>query len=75
VDASPAMIWFCRRTVRAPNVCFVEGDAYSPWSYPGAPVDHVGATRAWQNFVLDKQQLAEQLRRIMWAGGSASTSV
>ena len=37
------------------------GDAYSLRALLGQQVDHVVATSAWQNFLLDKGRLAEQL--------------
>ena len=75
VDSSPAMISLCKRTVHGTNARFVEGDAYSLWSLLRQPVDHVVATSAWQNFLLDKEQLAEQLYLTLPASGRFSFDV
>lgn len=75
IDASPAMISLARAAAPERNVRFLEGDAYTFSSLLPQPVDHVVATSAWQNFLIDRERILDELARALKPRGRFSFDV
>jgi SAM-dependent methyltransferase len=76
VDGSEAMVELARReTAGMDNVQIVHRDGYAVSTAVDAPVDHVVATSAWQNFLTDHRRLLGELGRTLEPGGRFSFDV
>lgn len=75
IDASPAMISLARAAARGTNVRFLEGDAYTFSTLLRQQVDHVVATSAWQNFLIDRERILDELARALKPRGRFSFDV
>ena len=69
VDGSRAMIDLARANVTAPNASFIVGDARDLPALIASAVDHVVATSAWQNFLLDKERVVDAVQAVLKPGG------